>query len=184
MAIAAAQVVGKNGPRWVPQSIEEWMMSVYDPDRFEFQRQMFRRRVALAGAANNTVEIQVPLPYFCFGVRALVWLTANGAAPPFPVDMQIQNMNNQDWSGGQTPGQLLAHDNGPGVASLVEEWKFPRELDKNETLTITFNNALNIGAANAVTCEFYMFGYQVGVRVNPIKRVSAQELEALQQAAG
>lgn len=172
-AIARSHAVQRKHPlEFLPTSWLEHAMSVYDPDVYCIQPQMYGATIVCAAGTNqvaNTGPIQIPQSGFCMGVCSTGWKTAGGQ-PSFPYRVQVRNTANNDWTGGQPwAAQVVTGDTLQGVP-ILREWMHPRELAKDERITFGIDNTLN--AADGITVDVALFMYEV--RERTIERTVAR----------
>lgn len=155
-------------PTLVPQNWWEWLYSIYDPDVYITQWQGYPATIACGANATATNQIQVPNPYFCFRVRSKAVVTATGLAPTIAYRFGVKNAAQNDWTNGTVMAATVSEDNLAGTI-FNEQWSMPRELDRNEVLTVTIDNTVN-AASVAITVDVLLWGYEVRRRANKIQR--------------
>jgi hypothetical protein len=161
-------------PQLSPQKWLEWIWSIYSPDEFIIQWQGYPVTIAAGANAVATGPIQIPNPYFAFQVRAGSVVTATGAVPTIRYRLGIKNAAQNDWTNGEVMASLWSEDNLAG-SIYTTEWMLPREVSRNEVLTVTIDNTVNAASA-AITVDVMLHGYEVRRRAVPIRRADPDRI--------
>jgi len=145
----------------VPQAWWEWWASVWDTDRFTLEPQTyFCTILAGAGLSGQGGTIQVPEPFFVFGVESCAFITANGGVTTWPYRIGFKVANGNDWFSGQVLSQIVTGDEPRSLVAKFPKpgFEWPKTLNQNDTVSVTVDNNVN-AAAGAITVDATLRGY-------------------------
>ena len=153
-----------------PQQWQEWIWSLYPPNKFVMQWQSYGVTLAVPGGGpGQTNWPTFPAPFYVFNVNIDLWLDEDGTQPAFPVRAGIQFTNGNNWTGGNFSIPTLFYQARLDTAK-APPLLFPREIAQNDVLTLTIDNALNTaGATGDITLDAVLQGYEVRARTYPIQ---------------
>lgn len=167
-----SQVMRKQLPL-TPQTLQEFIWSLYPPTHYTVQWQMYGLTFvcAAAGVASESWPT-FPAPLYAMQIAGQFWNSDTGAGTAFPVRMQVSYATGNNWTSGLfVSGPSLGVGNGGGsggafpLASGIGGWAFPREIAQNDVIQISVDNSLN---AVAIEGDMMIAGYEVRERSTPI----------------
>lgn len=129
-------------------SWQEWVNSVYPPDHFMLNWQLYGVTIAVSGATGSsgggvttTGNISIQVPSFCYAFRSIGFVTSNGSTTLsgiYRIGIALASAN--DWTNTQWASQCVT---GNGVATNDMTFPWMREIPASTQLTVTVVNPLN-----------------------------------------